>query len=496
MTIEPKNAEQIQAIAAGIDFLANGNPAEWLVIGGKAGTGKTTIAQAILNPHINKTNILICALSHKAKLVISEKLAKAYGGKTFVSKSIAGALGMNMDNETGNFVLNMSSEGKKEPAIKKANIIIVDEGSMVNEESHRLIMSEKKPKAKVIYLGDIRQLPPIREKQSEFCDMPSPVFYGPNFSVLKERIRQGEESAILPFADYFGDNSRVKYPVLNPVPQGKRQNVVNDKGALVFADNTDDVIEMCLPLYKYAVDNNNMNVIKMVTYRNETRRNVNNMVREYVFGRTEASQQFIVGDLLMFHDNFTIDNTEEPISNSFEIQVKGVKKSSVAFVIEDWGNTTNIGKIRVSYMAWEIEFIYESKPVSVKVLDRSEVDRHAKDVSRAFDYAKKIRTGTERTEALSAAWGLKKGFAPIEYSYAITSHKSQGSTYNTVIVDERDIMGVNMTSNKSKSQSMYTAITRALTTCIVIDGSIADESLKKAIELSISHLVEEPTKKT
>lgn len=319
-------------------------------------------------------------------------------------------------------------------------------------------------------MGDIRQLPPIRENDSIYRDKPSPIFYGANKVVLTERIRQGEESPILPFADYFGDNSRLLHAHLSPVPAGSRKNIVNDKGALVFADNIYDVIETVLPLYKYAVENRNMNVIKTVTYRNDARKRVNDLVRQHIFGR-EAQREYVVNELLMFQDNFQLDNLDEPISNSFEIQVTGVAEG------------------KDNYKIWVLEFIHEEKPVSIKVLYHTEIKRHAADVSRKFEYAKRLPFGTpERAIALGEAWSLKNKFAPVEYAYAITSHKSQGSTYNTVVVDERDIMTVTATSNKSKSQSMYTALTRASTTCIVIDGQEADDSLQKAIELSMKTL--------
>ncbi len=465
--ITPKNKEQENAIQMGVDFLDKGNPEEFMIIVGKAGTGKTTIAQHILEKHIGSKNILVCALSHKAKLVITEKLIKAYGDRCVISKSVAGALGMNMDNETGKFVL--SAENEREPAIRKANIIIVDEGSMINEESHRLIMSNKRKKARVIYLGDIRQLPPIRENGDPNSDKPSPVFYSEMRAVLTERVRQGEESPILPFADYFGNNSRLKYPVLDPVPPEARQNIVTDNGALVFADNTADVLEAVLPLYKTAVDTGNMNIVKTVSYRNETRRDINNSVRSYLF---DSNEQFVIGELVMFSDNYDVSGFEEPISNSFEVQL-----TSASSMI-DSNSTAN-------YRIWEVEFIYESRPVTVKVLDFSETKRHAADVSMLFEKAKRERMGSEeRKEALDRAWGLKKRYAPIEYAYAITSHKCQGSTYNTVVVDERDIMSVTMISNKQKSQSMYVAITRAATTCIVISKRPADESLEAAVTLS------------
>lgn len=475
--ISPKNKEQAEAIEKGRVFIESGDPADFFVIGGKAGTGKTTIAEAILSSYINKKNILVCALSHKAKLVITEKIIKTFGANCVVSKSVAGALGMNMDNETGKFVVNR--EEGLQPPIKRANIIVVDEASMINEESHQLLMTEKKKKAKVIFLGDIRQLPPIRENNSPYLYKPSPVFHGKNYAILHERIRQGEESPILPFADFFGDNSRRSFPVENPVPADHRKNIVNEKGALVFADNIDDVIECVLPLYKKAVDTGNMNIIKTVTYKNINRRYINGLVRSYLFGRQESATQFLKGDLLMFNDNYNIESSLEPISNSFEIQI-----------------TSATPQTR-EYKVWELGFIYESKPVFVFALDETEIKRHAADVTAKFAYAKKLPFGAERKEALSQAWALKNRYAPVEYAYAITSHKSQGSTYNTVIVDEIDIMSVKPISNKQKSQSMYTAVTRASTTCIVIDGQEMDDiSLNEAIKLSEKTLNETEFRQT
>lgn len=469
--IEPKNKEQELAIQAGRDFIENGNPKEFFIIGGKAGTGKTTIAAGILEPFIKTHLVLVCALSHKAKLVITEKLEKVFGKNKIISKSVAGALGMNMDNETGLFTLE--SAYKRTQPIKRAKIILCDEASMINEESHRLIMTEKQKKAMVIFLGDIRQLPPIRETGHPNEDKCSPVFYGKNLAVLTERIRQGEESPILPFADYFGDNSRLNRPLLNPAPQEARVNTVGDKGALVFSGCMEDVIDAVLPLYKYAVEKRDTNIVKIVSYRNDARRYINSLVRELIFGRDQAKQQFLVGDLLMFQDNHDVKGLDDPISNSLEVQVNKVTP-----------------KDDKDYRVWEIDFIHESKSLSMLVLHTEDAKRHATEVSRLFQEAKSLPYGSdERTEALRAAWGLKKRYAPIDYAYAITSHKSQGSTYNTVVVDEMDIMSVSMTSNKSKSQSMYTALTRASISCIVVDGQEADETLQQAVDLGYKAIV-------
>ena len=53
-------------------------------------------------------------------------------------------------------------------------------------------------------------------------------------------------------------------------------------------------------------------------------------------------------------------------------------------------------------------------------------------------------------------------FAQLNYGYAITVHKSQGSTFKNVFIDISDILDNNNTDEVSKC--LYTAITRSSNT--------------------------------
>jgi len=364
-----------------------------------------------------------------------------------------------MNEETGEFEPGF---GLDRP-IESADIIIIDEASMVNEEALQLIMQEKRRNAKVIFLGDRGQLPPIRKISSDEISL---VFQSENKASLTERVRQGEESPILPFADYFWDNSESSTSKVNPIPDGEIKDKLSDKGNLVFIKNLYDSFEDVVKIFKQGIDTGNFNVIKIVTYKNDTRRSYNEKIRKSIFGEDVA--QFVEKDQIMFQNNYSLD-ARTSFSNSDEFNIVSVKEQEKnGYKVFQIGVNMEEGSSVVTYFP---------------VISNEDKQKFNEDVSRLFEEAGKMPKGDLRKYAYQKAWSLKRMFAEIDYSYAITSHKSQGSTYDNVIVDLKDIYGVGATSAKSKSRSTYTALTRAKNTAILITSKAEtnDENVRKSL---------------
>ena len=151
---------------------------------------------------------------------------------------------------------------------------------MINEEQYDVIIEALiDPEKKIIFLGDRGQLPPIRKVASNDN---SPVFDIVNRAELTERVRQGEESPILPYADLYWDNADSETPVSDPA-EGNRRSVVQQEGQLVFTD-AETAVDVAIQEYKEAIEKNDYNLVKVVTYHNARRFKVNKEVHLSVFG--------------------------------------------------------------------------------------------------------------------------------------------------------------------------------------------------------------------
>ncbi|HEY8381345.1 MAG TPA: AAA family ATPase [Microvirga sp.] len=128
--------------------------AEWLRRGdrpvfrlfGYAGTGKTTLARHIAEGVDGE--VVFGAYTGKAALVLRSKgCAEASTIHSMIYRSREG------DENGPQFVLNRSSN------VAKADLIVIDECSMVDEELGRDLLSFGRP---VLVLGDPAQLPPVK----------------------------------------------------------------------------------------------------------------------------------------------------------------------------------------------------------------------------------------------------------------------------------------------------------------------------------------------
>lgn len=148
------------------------DPKPYYVLGGLAGTGKTTIIREVVNGLTGAIKVNIVAPTGKAAQVLTNKGIKA----TSVHRLVYEVVSL--------YPLKFERTDKV-----NCDVIICDEASMVNKEMFDDIMSFKK---KVLFVGDYGQLPPIGGDPKIMSKM--------DF-VLTEIMRQDEGSDIIVLAN-------------------------------------------------------------------------------------------------------------------------------------------------------------------------------------------------------------------------------------------------------------------------------------------------------
>ena len=462
------NKEQQSAIVNAVSFLkTNTDPTQYYVIEGKAGTGKTTIAKEILK-EFEDEQIYIAAVSHKAKGVIKSSFGDDTRGKKFFS--IAGLLGMKgiNDNDTQTTKFQV---GLKVPLLDNPPaLLVIDEASMITEDVLKKIIdinSSLSRPFQMLFLGDIGQIQPIRDEQSEFyrthkdlLNKKSDIFNSKHKSKLITRVRQGEANPILPYADYFWENSQKENPELNPTQHIVRNNQITDKGSLLFSNSESEVLNSVIKAVKNAVEKGLTNHVKIVTYHVNEKTELNQKIHEALFGK---DSDYSNGDMLILNSPYDLPDVNVTMENSSEIQIKSIQDTDV----DEFGvHTLYLETNGTAYTRTG----NEQKDCVIQVVSRNDIGLYNQKLQELASYAKRQTNRALKKQAWSDFWEYKGRYADVDFGYAITAHKSQGSTYDIVVVDEKDIMGTTATSNQEKSELIYTALTRPRKTAIVISS--------------------------
>lgn len=462
------NQEQAEGIAKIQAFLtAPNSEGNIFVLEGKAGTGKTSLVQEAVAPFLKKGGrVVVAAVSHKAKGVLEQKLNKFISSNSLRGSvdafSLASLLGMKRDEVTGNFVVDPYAESR----IDDVQVLVVDEASMVNAQNKEILESRIPRGAKIIYLGDRNQIAPIEVPGSPNAGKISQVFTmdtGENKHSLVTRVRQGEDSTILPYADHYWNNAEGKNAKADPVPQGSR---VNTNEMVMLPGNS--WVDKVIPLFQRALKTGNANLVKVMAFNNmmgatagaKVLRAAETRIREAMFGKDLL--EYNKGELLIMTGNFGNDKTK--IENSTELVAESAKPTTV--MVE----TPNGEKVGLAAFNLTVKDTTTGATKTIPVLASSARAEFNSITTAWSEHAKK----KDRT-AWKKFWAIKdQTFAPVAYSYILTTHKAQGSTYDVAVVLEDNIQGAPGTPANT-SRILYTAITRASKLAVIVSNKNTDQ---------------------
>lgn len=351
------------------------NKKPYFVLGGGAGTGKSTLLRYIAEIFDNDMeNVLFCSLTGKAALCLRRMGLDAKTIHNSIYKAI-----VKQNPETKKFYI----AGFKKRKFLNQKVVIVDEASMVSKSVFEDLLSFGRP---VIFVGDPYQLPPIKDDFNIMleCDY-----------VLSEIMRQSAESQIIQLAY-----------------KAKAGDYISAK------TYSDDVV--CL----YEKDLNSKDITdagQIIVGTNKRRSFLNLFCREELgFGGDPKE-----GEKMIF------------LKNDYSI---GVHNGQIVYL------TKNAEPAIKKYKKNNLKKMY-----NITYLDEFEYN------DPYFYFKSKPKEATVCMEEVKGT-SLLINEVIVDYGYAITGHKAQGSQYDDVLI----YGGFGGWDKELARHWLYTSITRAI----------------------------------
>lgn len=450
------NAEQFDGLEKIKHWLKNGDT--FFTLAGHAGTGKSTIVKKILDNY--RYGVVVSAPTHKARKVIENTTNK--DGKTLHS-----LLGLRPDVDLDNFDPNRPQFNPIAiPRITDYNFVIVDEASMINNGLFELIKEKTKDsKTKVLFMGDPAQIPPVGEKESVVFQQDQTK----QFHQLTKIERQNDTNPLAFIYDTLRNNIKTLDGGFKRV-----SNVNNLDEGVIFIVDKKQFREKILNKFKSDEFQKDSDYAKVIAWKNDTVMKSNKVIREQLLGKNTDIIE--LDDLLMGYRSISDEMQRyNIIENSADYRV--VKKHK----LEE--NSYGINGYRVQLRESLARGQYKHQDVFViDTTDHNNLHLYAEMHDFFRDMGKSNKKNWKKYYAFRRnnilmntiekyRNGLLRGSGniivkDIDYGYAITGHKSQGSTYSHVFVMLNDIE--NNWVLKERNQIFYVAITRPSKTATVL----------------------------
>lgn len=462
-----------------------------ITLSGYAGTGKSTIIGIFskwLNNRIGRGNIVYTAPTHRANVITKQNNPNAN------VYTLSALFGFTPDTdiamEQGSLDLReLEFRSKNQVKYEPGQLIIIDEASMVQDGLYEYIQKiVAKDGVSVIYVGDSAQLRPVKS------DHISKVF-----------TSDGVPQITLTKVERTGDN-----PILKEATRLRRgeglsyQTDINDKGQGVLYTSDDAIIDKNL---KQIVTSEEFNAdplhFRVLTATNAAVSAYNSKIRSLRYGK--FAKPFVKGDIIMGYSNkLRKPDGSYKLVNSGDYVIQNITDTTVKFKTDKGDIEFKAFKLSIRPTGstimddFQITVIDKNEPDSklfeiVEYKDRlwrmAKEAKQNKQISKYRDLVQmafNIDNELNITKNLEDNQGRLKIRKAIDYGYAQTVWKSQGSTYSKVLIlsNEIDTFGYGRDVMQLRNELRYVAVSRAKN--FVIINSEAENKKKVSMRNEIA----------
>lgn len=462
-----------------------------ITLSGYAGTGKSTIIGIFskwLDHRIGRGNIVYTAPTHRANVITKQNNPNAN------VYTLSALFGFTPDTdiamEQGSLDLReLEFRAKNQMKYEPGQLIIIDEASMVQDGLYEYIQEiVAKHSGSVIYVGDSAQLRPVKS------DHISKVF-----------TSDGVPQITLTKVERTGDNPILKEATRLRQGEGlSYQTDINDKGQGVLYTSDDAVIDENL---KQIVSSEEFNAdplhFRVLTATNAAVSAYNSKIRSLRYGK--FAKPFVKGDIIMGYSNkLRKPDGSYKLVNSGDYVIQNITDTTVKFKTDKGDIEFKAFKLSIRPTGstimddFQITVIDKNEPDSklfeiVEYKDRlwrmAKEAKQNKQISKYRDLVQmafNIDNELNITKNLEDNQGRLKIRKAIDYGYAQTVWKSQGSTYSKVLIlsNEIDTFGYGKDVMQLRNELRYVAVSRAKN--FVIINSEAENKKKVSMRNEIA----------
>ncbi len=408
------NEEQSAALDAIVTWLGSKTFEPFFVLRGSAGTGKTFCIRELTNQ--TRGRFIFTAPTNKATKVLRESVTQRdYKPEC---RTIYSLLGLRME---ANGEVKELKVPEDPVDLSQYKAVIVDEGSMVNSVLFKYISEvAEKYRIRFLFLGDAAQLPPVKETMSKIWTIA-------NGAQLTKVMRH--DNAILELATRLRGQVDALAPVIKLLPANDGREGIWKLDGMDFTKQI--LVDAECGAFSKPYGS------KVIAWRNVEVDRFNKLIRNQIF--SYPTEPWLVGDRVIFTSPAK-DLDDEPMAST-----------------DDEGEVTSVD---VEWSALYAEMkVYR---VAITLDDNRMVVARVLHPDSQVAYNKKVEELSAAARANGRKWRdfwlFKEAFHDLRHAYAITAHRSQGSTYDTAFVYWQDIL-LNRERNEA-FRCLYVACTR------------------------------------
>lgn len=442
------NAQQIDALNEMDRFMKSNETS--MTLSGYAGTGKTSLMEIIAEKGRKQHRpVVFCASTNKAAAVLNERVSKA-GFKAATLNKVFG-ISVEVDSNSNTYNARNLVNVLKDADITPGTTVIIDEASMINEENYDILNNiAKQNSLKIIYVGDSAQLAPVNENKI------SKVFRNGEGKVITlTQVERTDDNAILKEATELRNGNHLS---------GISSFNNKGEGVAYISPNHQDEINNVVAHYVKGLKHN-PNYFRILAYTNKAVSAYNNQVRE-LLGYISPTPN--VGEPMTGYTNWGYNwkTKSYRFINSESYKVSKIDKphkittslndgtavtmEAIPLTLEDpVGNIDTFDFIDIksnpSNLQAAIQLANEKKMLWAKAKHAVGRDAKAK-IYQRINFIDNFLFVNDNIEDSNHNLLQAK---TIDFGYAMTVHKSQGSTFTNVLMDDVDISRAGLNSNNA-----------------------------------------------